>query len=68
MSLKAFHIFFIGVSALLCFGIGVIRGMTCLEAQALAPCTQAAGALIAGLGLVAYGINFLKKTKSLSYL
>ena len=68
MSLKAFHIFFIGASALLCFGIGLVRGMTCLEAQDLGPCVQAAAAVIAGLGLVAYGINFLKKTKWLGYL
>jgi hypothetical protein len=68
MSLKAFHIFFISISALLFFGIGVVRGMACAEATAVAPCLQALASVMAGVGLVVYGIRFLRKTRSLSYL
>jgi hypothetical protein len=68
MSLKAFHIFFISVSALLFFGIGLVRGIACLQDAAVAPCLQALAAVAAGAGLVVYGISFVRKTRSLSYL
>jgi hypothetical protein len=68
MSLKAFHVFFISVSALLCFGIGLARGVACAESAAAAPCLQALAAVTAGAALVVYAIRFLRKTRSLSYL
>jgi hypothetical protein len=68
MSLKAFHIFFIAVSILLAFGFGLweIRAYTD---------SGTVGRLIAGLlsfgvavGLIIYGIHFLKKLKHVGYL
>jgi hypothetical protein len=68
MSLKAFHIFFIGVSILLALGFGL------WEIRAYAD-SGTAGRLIAGLlsfgvavGLTMYGIRFLKKLKHIGYL
>ena len=66
MSLKAFHIFFISISALMCLGIAAWR----LAAYGQEPgaLVQALAAAAAGVGLVEYGRRFLKKTKELGYL
>jgi len=68
MSLKAFHIFFIVVSALMCFGIAAFRGSACLETSDMAACAQAGASFVAGAGLIYYGVRFLKKTKEIGYL
>src|SRR5262245_42136575 len=68
MSLKAFHIFFIALSALMCFGIGAFRAQAYSENGDLGALAQSAVSIAAGAGLVVYGWRFLKKTKGLGYL
>jgi hypothetical protein len=57
MSLKAFHLFFISVSVLLCFGFGAWCFM---QGQMAYPAAGAVSLLI-GLGLIWYEVKFLKK-------
>lgn len=68
MSLKAFHILFIGVSTLM----GVIFGIWCLHSYSLAQggiylFGAVTSFLLAG-GLVYYGIWFLRKYKDISFM
>ena len=68
MSLKAFHIVFIAVSVLLCFGFGVWLFIP--NAHETTAVTVVGGILSfgAGLGLLIYGKYFLRKFKNISYL
>ena len=68
MSLKAFHIFFITVSILMCAGIGVVRAVAYREGGEIAALAQAGASFLAAGGLVIYGIRFLKKTKNIGYV
>ena len=66
MSLKSFHIAFIIISTLCAFGFG---GWLLVNANGNgAMIAAAAGALVAGIALILYGIRFLKKLKNVSYL
>ena len=68
MSLKAFHIFFIAVSAILSFGLAVWALLTYLrEGDARMIAAMLIG-VASGAGLVVYGIRFLKKLKFVSFL
>jgi hypothetical protein len=68
MSLKAFHLFFMTCSILLCLGIGVL----CLRNYFLHRTADQLGlsmmAFAASVILVAYGRLFLKKFKDLRLL
>ncbi len=68
MSLKAFHIIFIVISTLFCFGTGAF----CLKSNSAAPDTTMLALGIAlnlgGVALLIYGRYFLKKLKRISYL
>jgi hypothetical protein len=68
MSLKAFHIIFIIVATLFCFGTGVF----CLKSNASKPDATmlwlGVALNIGGVVLLAYGKYFLKKLKQISYL
>jgi hypothetical protein len=68
MSLKAFHVFFIVLSALMCVGIGAFRAQAYADAGELAALMQATVCFLAGGGLIVYAWRFLKKTKGLGYL
>jgi hypothetical protein len=68
MSLKAFHVFFIFISALMCVGIGAFRAQAYAESGEVGPLAQAAVSFIAGGALIVYAWRFLKKTKNLGYL
>ncbi len=59
MSLKAFHIFFISVSVLCTFGFGIwlLRNE---EGAAILPGIVS---IAIGVGLIGYGILFLRKTR-----
>ncbi len=63
MSLKAFHVFFITISVLLCLGFGA----WCLGSEYAAGKWAYTGAgivsFLLGLALVIYEIAFLKKSK-----
>jgi len=68
MSLKAFHIIFVIVSTLFCFGTGVF----CLKSHSASPdATMLALGIalnVGGVALLFYGRYFLKKLKRISYL
>jgi len=68
MSLKAFHIFFISMSALMCFGIGVWRWVDYASGGPAGALGQAIVATVAGALLVGYGWRFLRKYRNLGYL
>ena len=68
MSLKAFHIFFIVLSALMCFGIGAFLLQAYANDGEVAKLAQGGVSVVAGLGLLEYGRRFLKKTKAIGYL
>jgi hypothetical protein len=68
MSLKAFHLFFIALSALMCFGIGAFRAQAYSETGEIGALAQAIVSFVAGGALIEYARRFLKKTKGLGYL
>jgi hypothetical protein len=68
MSLKAFHIFFIGCSALLAAGIGVWELRNFAGNGRFLDAVLGGASLLAGVGLVVYGIAFLRKMKHVGYL
>jgi len=68
MSLKAFHILFITVSTLMCFGVA---GWSLRQFALFGGAGWLAfgiGAALCGAGLLIYGRYFLKKLKHISYL
>ena len=68
MSLKSFHIAFIAVSSVMCFGVagwGIWNYLALGEAWAL---VFAALSVIFGVGLILYGIRFLRKLRHVSFL
>lgn len=68
MSLKAFHIFFIVVSALCAVGFSVWAVIGYTSSHDSGMLIVAAGSLLAGIGLIFYGIRFLRKLKHVSFL
>jgi len=68
MSLKTFHIFFIGCAILLALGCGVWAMQSYLQAGKAAFLVAGFISLFAGAGLILYGIRFLKKLKHVSFL
>lgn len=68
MSLKAFHVFFIFISAVMCFAIGAFRAQAYATSGEIAAFAQAAVSIVAGGALIVYMWRFLKKTKGWSYL
>ena len=67
MSLKTFHIAFIIVSATLAFGFSVWLVKMYLENNGAMYITGSAFSFLAGVGLIVYGIRFLKKLKHVSF-
>ena len=68
MSLKAFHIFFIVVSTLLCVGLGVWAVNDFGQSGSWVHLALGVGSFIGGISLVCYGIWFLRKLKGVGYL
>ena len=68
MSLKAFHIFFIIVSILLAFGIGVWGVYYHLTFTAVGYLIMGIVSFVIGIVLIVYGINFMRKLKHVGYL
>ncbi len=68
MSLKAFHIVFVVVSSLLAFGFGAWALNQYLTSGGTANLAYGIGSLLAGIGLIVYGVIFLKKLKHISFL
>ena len=68
MSLKAFHIFFIAVSALTALGFGFWSLMMFLAEAASSYLLMGLSSLACCVALVFYGIKFLQKLKNIGYL
>ncbi len=68
MSLKAFHIFFIVVSTLLCVGLGVWAVNDFGRSGSWVHLALGVGAFIGSISLVWYGVWFLRKLKGVGYL
>jgi hypothetical protein len=68
MSLKAFHIFFIIVSALLAFGVAAWALLEYRGSGSFSCLAAAIGSFIAGAALIFYGVRFLKKLKNVSFV
>jgi hypothetical protein len=68
MSLKAFHIFFIVLSALMCFGIGAFLLHAYSESGEIGRLVQGVASVAAGIGLLEYGRRFLRKTRDFGLL
>lgn len=68
MSLKAFHIFFVALSVLTAFGFAawLIDGYT--KSHDFGQLLAGIASIIAGAGLIFYGVRFLRKLKHVSYL
>lgn len=68
MSLKVFHIVFILVSVLLCFGFGIWLVFFSNWENTLMSILGGAMSIAIGFGLIVYGRNFLQKFKDVSNL
>ncbi len=68
MSLKAFHIFFIVMSMALCVVLGVWATQDFVQSGSWVHLMLGVGSFIASVGLVWYGVWFLRKLKGVSYL
>ena len=69
MSLKAFHIVFIGASTLLAFGFGAWSFHHYYSSDGARPDLIFGWVSVsAGVALIVYGKYFLKKLKDISYL
>ena len=68
MSLKAFHVVFIAVSAMLCVGLAAFAFGNYRTLGAGSDLGWALAALGAAAGLLVYGRYFLRKLRNISYL
>ncbi|HYB99023.1 MAG TPA: hypothetical protein VEC57_07780 [Candidatus Limnocylindrales bacterium] len=68
MGLKVFHVFFIGVSALMCLALAVWRASVFSDEGGTIVLMQALACGLAAVGLVVYGVSFLRKARHLSNL
>ena len=68
MSLKAFHVVFIVASILLSFGLAFWSLTNFSNSGRTGDLVYGLSSGVIGLGLMAYGVYFLKKLKNISYL
>ena len=68
MSLKAFHIVFIALSALLSLGFAAWAISRYLSTDDVWQLVAATVAVALGIGLVVYGIRFLRKLRKVSFI
>lgn len=68
MSLKAFHIAFIVFSALLSFGFSIWAVQSYTQGSHWTMLLVAVVSILFGLGLIVYGVRFLRKLKHVSFL
>lgn len=68
MSLKSFHIFFIGCAVFLAFGFSVWAFQSYAAVPGIAMLSTGIVSTLVGIGLIVYGILFLKKLKHVSFL
>ena len=65
MSLKAFHIFFVTVSVLMCLGVGAWGTNEYLAAGSATGLGLAVACFVLGAGLIVYGFKVYKKLAEL---
>ena len=65
MSLKAFHIFFVVVSVLMCLGVGAWGTRQYLESDQGTGLGLAVMCFVLGAGLIVYGFKVYKKLSEL---
>lgn len=68
MSLKAFHIVFVGASVLLAFGFGAWSLVQYSGGGSTQDLVYGVGSILTGIGLIAYGRLVLRKLRHISYL
>lgn len=68
MSLKFFHVFFIGAVVLFLTGFGVWATRRYMEVREMDMLLTGIGSFVAVLGLAIYGAWFMKKLKGVSYI
>ena len=68
MSLKFFHVFFIGVVMVFLLGFGVWATRRYLEQRDMEMLATGVGAFVAAAVLTVYGCWFIKKLKGVSYV
>ncbi len=68
MSLKAFHILFVALSTLLAVLFAAWSFQGFVESASAAMLTAAVGAILFAVGMVVYGVWFLRKLKHVSFL
>ena len=68
MSLKAFHIFFITLSMLMCLGVAGWNGSAWMAGGSAVHLAESLGWVTAAIALTIYGLRFLRKYKHLGYL
>jgi hypothetical protein len=66
MSLRAFHLFFIGASTILAAFVAAWAAQQYQATHAVSYAAASAGALASGIGMAVYGALFQRKTRSLS--
>lgn len=68
MSLKTFHIAFITLSSLMSFGCGAWGLAQYVHTGSFGHLTFAISGLLGGIGLIVYGVRFLRKLRGISFL
>lgn len=68
MSLKAFHLFFITVSVLLAFGFGGWSLVRYADSAPVLYLGMGVLAILAGVGLIVYGVRFARKLRHVGLL
>lgn len=68
MSLKSFHLVFIGLSILLALGFGVWEIREYAEDGGGGRLIAALLSFAVGAGLIVYGVRFIRKLKHIGYL
>ncbi len=68
MSLKTFHIVFIVFSVLLAFGVAVWAFQSYAGNGNTMMIVAGIASAVIGIGLIIYGVKFLKKLKHVSYI
>lgn len=68
MSLKAFHVFFVAISILMCVSLGVWGIRTAGGEDSSLPVMMGALGFAGAIALAIYGVWMLKKLKRFSYV